>query len=86
MRDNSCADIGHSSDQDQRQNVAVLPTKPNGHWDEVAEIMMMNFRDSGLPVFRGTSALERGTLKSKGGRQLSVDVCGDDETAEVVCR
>ena len=37
--------------------------KPNGEWDEVAEIMMINFSESGHPVFRGSSAFE-----SKGRR------------------
>ena len=32
--------------------------KPNAQWDEVAEIVMINFRESGHPVVRGTSALE----------------------------
>ena len=40
--------------------------KTNGEWDKVAEIMMINFCESGHPVFRGCSALERGELKSKG--------------------
>ena len=33
--------------------------KPNGKWDRVAEEMMLNFSESGHPVFRATSALER---------------------------
>ena len=58
--------------------------KPKGKWDEVAEIMMMNFRESGHPVFRATSAMERGTLKRKGGGNLSIHFCCDYETAEVI--
>ena len=38
---------------------------PNGEWDDVAEHTLLNFRESGHPVFRGTSALERGTLKKQ---------------------
>ena len=34
--------------------------KPNGKWDRVAEDMMLNFSESGHPVFRASSALERG--------------------------
>ena len=33
--------------------------QPNGEWDRVAEDMMLNFSESGHPVFRGSSALER---------------------------
>ena len=60
--------------------------KPYGEWDRVADIMMINFSDSGHPVFRGSSAFERGDLKSKGKGKLSIHVCCDDETAEVVLR
>ena len=45
--------------------------RPGGEWDRVAELMMINFRESGHPVLRATSPLSRGTLKSKGGGQLS---------------
>ena len=48
--------------------------------------MLLNFSDSGHPVFRGTRALERGTLKSKGGVKLSFHFCGDTDTVEVVLR
>ena len=41
--------------------------KPQGEWDRVAELMMIKFRESGHPVFRATSPVSRGTLKSKGG-------------------
>ena len=60
--------------------------KPSGEWDRVAEDMMINFSESGHPVFRGSSALERGALKSKGKGKLSFHFCGDDATAEVVLR
>ena len=33
--------------------------KPNGEWDDVAEHMLLNFSESGHPVFRGPNALER---------------------------
>ena len=48
--------------------------------------MLVNSSESGHPVFRGSSALERGVLKSKGKDKLSVHFCGDDDTAEVVLR
>ena len=40
-------------------------SKPNGEWNSTAEVMMLNFAESGHPVFRSTSALEKGELKSK---------------------
>ena len=36
-------------------------------WGRVAEQMMLTFAESGHPVFRSTSPLSRGVLKSKGG-------------------
>ena len=60
--------------------------KPNGKWDRVAEDMMLNFSESGHPVLRGSSALERGDLKSNGKGKLFFHFCGDDKTAELVLR
>ena len=58
----------------------------NGESKDVAEHMLLNFSESGPPVFRGTSALERGTLKSNGGGKLSIHFCGDPQTDEVIFR
>ena len=41
--------------------------KPNGKWNRVAEIMMINFAESGHPIFQATSSMGRGELKSKSG-------------------
>ena len=46
-------------------------SKPQGEWDRVAELMMLKFGESKHPVFRSTSPLSRGVLKSKGGGKLS---------------
>ena len=53
-------------------------SKPQGEWDRVAELMMIKFSESGYPVFRATSPLSRGTLKSKGGGKLSTHFCADE--------
>ena len=47
---------------------------------------MIIFSESGHPVSRGFSALDRGGLRSKGVGKLSIHFCGDDGTAEVVLR
>ena len=60
--------------------------RPGGKWDRVAELMMIKFGESGHPVFRATSPLSRGTLKSKGGGQLSLHFCADGDTIETVFR
>ena len=48
--------------------------------------MMIKFGESGHPVFRATSPLSRGTLKSRGGGQLSIHFCADGDTIETVFR
>ena len=48
--------------------------------------MMIKFRESGHTVFRATSPLSRGTLKSKGGGDLSIHFCADGDTIETVFR
>ena len=47
---------------------------------------MIDLRESGHPLFRGTSALFRGALKSKGGGQLSIHNNGDPAMAELLFR
>ena len=47
---------------------------------------MIKFRESGHPVFRATSPLSRGTVKSKGGGKLSIHLCANRDTIETVFR
>ena len=62
-------------------------SKPNGEWNKTAEVMMLNFAESGHPVFRATSALERGEFfKSKGGGKKSIHFNGSEETVELILR
>ena len=56
--------------------------RPGGEWDKVAELMMIKFGESGYAVFRATSPLSRGTLKSKGGGQSSIHFCADGDMIE----
>ena len=48
--------------------------------------MMLNFAESGHPVFRATSALERGELRSKGKGKTSIHFNGSDATIELILR
>ena len=59
---------------------------PQGEWDRIAEQMMLTFAESKHPVFRATSPLSRGALKSKGGGKLLIHYCADQETIETVFR
>ena len=47
---------------------------------------MFKFGESGHPVFRSTSPLSRGVLKSKGGGKLSIHFCAGEGTIETVFR
>ena len=67
-------DNGHSSDLDQRNSGT------QGEWDKIAELMMLKVGESTNPVFRSTSPLSRGVLKSKGGGKLSIHHCADPGT------
>ena len=46
---------------------SICADSPQGEWDRMAEKMMLEFGESGHPVFRATSPLSTGQLKSKGG-------------------
>ena len=51
-------------------------------WDNMAERMMLEFTESGHPIFRATSPLSRGQLKSKGHGKLSFHFATNQETIE----
>ena len=65
---------------------SISEDSPQGEWDKIAEKMMLTFAESGHPVFRATSPLSRGVLKSKGGGKLSIHYCADFATIETVFR
>ena len=48
--------------------------------------MLLEFAESGCPIFRATSTLSRGQLKSKGHGKLSIHFAGDSETVEIIFR
>ena len=70
----------------EKKLYSTCDSKPHGEWDRVAELMMIKFGESGHPVFRATSPLSRGTLKSRGGGKLSIHFCADGRTIETVFR
>ena len=65
---------------------SISGDSPQGEWDKMAEKMMLTLAESGHPVFRATSPLSRGQLKSKGGGKLSIHCCADLETIKTVFR
>ena len=59
---------------------------PQGIWDHIAETMLLEFAESGCPIFRATTPLSRGKLKSKGHGKLSIHFAADQETIETIFR
>ena len=52
----------------------------------MVERMLLEFAESGCPIFRATSPLSRGQLKSKGHGKLSIHNAADLETVETIFR
>ena len=61
-------------------------SKPNGEWNRVRENMMINFAETGHPIFQATSPLGRGELKSKGGGKKTIHYHGGEENVELTLR
>ena len=59
---------------------------PQGAWDHVAEEMLLLFAESGHPIFRSTTPLSRGKLKSKGKGKVSIHFTADQDTADTIYR
>ena len=59
---------------------------PQGAWDNIAEQMLLEFAESGHPIFRATTPLSRGNLKSKGRGKLSIHFAADVDTVDTIYR
>ena len=59
---------------------------PQGIWDHIADKMLLEFAESGCPIFRATTPLSRGKLKSKGHGKLSIHFTADYPTIETIFR
>ena len=59
---------------------------PQGAWDHVAEEMLLKFAESGHPIFRSTTPLSRGQLKSKGKGKVSILFTADQDAVDTVYR
>ena len=59
---------------------------PQGAWDHIADEMLLEFAESGHPIFRATTPLSRCKLKSKGHGKLSIHFAADQETIETIFR
>ena len=59
---------------------------PQGAWDNIAEQMLLEFAECGHPIFRATTPLSRGQLKSKRRGKLSIHFTADQDTVETIYR
>ena len=59
---------------------------PHGIWDHIAEKMLLEFAESGCPIFRASTPLSRGQLRSKGHGKLSIHFAATQATIETVFR
>ena len=78
-------DNGHSLVLVLRRSGSVsVKTVHKELWDKIAERMLLEFAESGCPIFRATTPLSRGQLKSKGHGKLSIHYAADQETIETI--
>ena len=75
--------LGPGSETKRRATDSV---KPAGEWDSVAAHMLKNLGQSGHPIFRATSALDRGQLKGNGSGKKSIHFCAGEATIETIFR
>ena len=59
---------------------------PQGAWDHVAEEMFLLFAESGHPIFRSTTPLSGGQLKSRRIGKVSIHFTADQDTVDAVNR
>ena len=60
--------------------------KPDRSSDKIAEEMMVNFSESGHPIFRASSAFKRGEFRSKEHGKKSFHSNGSEENIELLLR
>ena len=65
---------------------SIKEDSPQGIWDKLAEKMLLEFAESGCPIFRATTPLSRGQLRSKGQGKLSIHFAAVQETIETLFR
>ena len=73
-------DNGHS----EKKWSFISEDNPQRIWDNIAEKMLLEFAESGCPIFRVKTPLSRGQLKGKGRGKLSIHFAADLETIETI--
>ena len=83
LETDKCSFIGPGS---EKKCCSIKEGSPQGIWVKIAERMLLEFAESGCPIFRATTPLSRGQLKSKGHGKLSIHYAADQETIETIFR
>ena len=84
LREDLVLDNGHLLDQVLKRS-GILPRIVHKEaWDNIAEHMLLEFAESGHPIFRATTPLSRGNLKSKGRGKLSIHFAADQDTIDTI--
>ena len=78
-----CSFIGPGS---EKVWYSMEEDSPQGIWDHIAEKMLLEFAESTCPIFRATTPLSRGKLRSKAHGKLSIHYCADQPTIETIFR
>ena len=65
---------------------SIKEDSPQGIWDNIAEKMLVEFAESGCPIFGATTPLSRDKLKSQGHGKLSIHFAAVQETIETILR
>ena len=70
----------------EKKRYSTEENSPQGAWDHIADEMLLEFAESGHPIFRATTPLSRWSLKSKRHGKLSIHYCADQKTIETIFR
>ena len=82
LRELLVLDKGHLLDQVLKRSGILVRMVHKELRDHIAEQMLLQFAESGHPIFRSTTPLSRGQLKSKGRGKLSIHFPADYPTIE----
>ena len=75
--------IGPGSD---KKWYSMEENSPQGIWDHIADKMLLEFAESGCPIFCATTPLSRSNLKSKGHGKRSIHFTADYPTIDPIFR
>ena len=85
-KENLVSNNGHLLVQVPNRSGVLPRNSPQGAWVNIAEAMLLEFKESGHPTFPPTTPLSRGQLKSKGRGKLSIHFAADDFTIDTIFR